>query len=213
MAILTFFCLEHRWWCLHGSLLMLAISTELLSEMEIFKVKYFRCFVWNWVENSRALIGHRHFSCSPPSFCTSSCADWALLFCQRSLNREYVFLGMIRGETGSQSCCKWGLRGDCAWKGNRRAQENPSTHKTQTRSLRKAIRKSLNAFDTSLVLTVVSSVYFCTLASGLSSGAETVCARKMAFCLRGQSQEHCVKLQHFFNVLWNQMRWITSTAL
>lgn len=69
------------------------------------------------------------------------------------------------------------------WKRHGCAQENPSDTKKQTWSLTKAKIKSLNAFDTSLVLTVLSSVYFWILANGVSSGAEAVSAWKMAFCL------------------------------
>lgn len=90
------------------------------------------------------------------------------------------------------------------WKKHRCTQENPTATKNQTWSLTKAKRKSLNVFDTSLVLTVLSSVYFYILANEVSSGAEAVSTRKMAFCLWGWSQEHYVKC----HVVWNQMRWL-----
>lgn len=191
--MLTLFCLEPICWCLHGSLLVLTISTELSSETGSFKVKCFSCFVWNWVENSGA---------------------WSVISIFQALLHHLVWAHVqicpcfpARG-ISTESMCFWGGSGENlahgavvneAWEvvvPERSIDVPGRIHqppKNQNWSLRKAERKSLNAFDTSLVLTVLSSVYFCILASGVSSGAKAVCTRKMAFCRRGQSQEHCVK--------------------
>lgn len=80
-----------------GSLLMVAISTDLMSETESFKIEYFKCFLWNWVEKQQGVISHQYFSCTPPLFCMSSCADLVLLLSPRNLNRVCVS-GEDRGE-------------------------------------------------------------------------------------------------------------------
>lgn len=95
--ILTLFCLEPRCWCLYGSLLMLTISTELFNEAESFKVKYFKYFVWNWVENSRAQSVMSIFHALLHHFI------WA---------RVQIWPWFSAGEISTENMCFWGGSGD-----------------------------------------------------------------------------------------------------
>lgn len=171
-------------------------ETELLSETESFKVKYFRCFVWNWVENSRA---------------------WSVISIFHALLHHFVWAHLqiwpcfSAGGISTESMCFWGGSGRiwltelllmrlekplCLKEALMCPAESISPEKPDL-ILEESKKKVLECFWYLISFNSFVITLFCILASGVSSGAEAVCTRKMAFCLRGWSQEHCVKPQHF----------------